>query len=81
MSMSDSERSILGVTWRTWADLWRANKSHLRWIIGAGVLVNLLGLSLPIFSSIVYDRIIGNGAFAWRSAWCSRSSCARHGRS
>ncbi len=65
--MSDSERSILGVTWRTWVDLWRANKSHLRWIVGAGVLVNLLGLSLPIFSSIVYDRIIGNGAFA--SLW------------
>jgi ATP-binding cassette subfamily B protein/ATP-binding cassette subfamily C protein LapB len=55
------------IVWRVWADLWRANRSHLVWTLVAGVLINLLGLALPVFSSIVYDRIMGNGAFA--SLW------------
>lgn len=61
-----AERAV-ALGWRVWRDLWRANRVHLGWILGAGVLVNLLGLTLPLFSSIVYDRIIGNGAFA--SLW------------
>jgi ABC-type bacteriocin/lantibiotic exporter with double-glycine peptidase domain len=72
--MSTAEAAAAGggpapqaVAWRAWLDLWRANRVHLRWIVVAGVLVNGLGLTLPLFSSIVYDRIIGNGAYA--SLW------------
>jgi len=50
--------------WRNWADLWRANREHLRWLLLAGLLINVLGLVIPLFTIIVYDRVVGNAAYA-----------------
>ena len=62
-----AEEQARARAWRLWRDLWRANRRPLRWILLAGMLINVLGLTLPLFSNIVYDRIIGNGASA--SLW------------
>lgn len=37
------------------------HKHKLLEILACGVLVNLFGLTLPLFSSFVYDKILGNG--------------------
>jgi ATP-binding cassette subfamily B protein/ATP-binding cassette subfamily C protein LapB len=42
----------------------RRHRGKLLEILACGVLVNLFGLSLPLFSSFVYDKIIGNGITA-----------------
>jgi len=42
----------------------RANRRHVPVIMLGGLMVNLIGLLVPMFSMIVYDRIIGNDAFA-----------------
>jgi ABC-type bacteriocin/lantibiotic exporter with double-glycine peptidase domain len=39
----------------------RRHKSKLLEIFCCGILVNLFGLTLPLFSSFVYDKVLGNG--------------------
>lgn len=53
--------------WTAWSHVWRANRGHLVSMLIAGLLVNIVGLTLPLFTTIIYDRIVGNGAFA--SLW------------
>lgn len=53
--------------WVAWVNVWRANIGHVHQILLAGFVINVLGLTLPLFSSIVYDKIIGNNALA--SLW------------
>jgi ABC-type bacteriocin/lantibiotic exporter with double-glycine peptidase domain len=38
----------------------RANRRHLADLMLAGLVVNTLALSLPLFSMLVYDRAVGN---------------------
>lgn len=57
----------LGQAWLAWRNLWRANRRHLLSLFLAGLTINVLGLTVPVFTSIVYDKIIGNGALA--SLW------------
>jgi ABC-type bacteriocin/lantibiotic exporter with double-glycine peptidase domain len=42
----------------------RANRRHVHVLLTGGFVLNLLGLLVPMFSMIVYDRIIGNDAYA-----------------
>lgn len=37
------------------------HKGKLLEIFSCGILINLFGLTLPLFSSFVYDKILGNG--------------------
>ncbi len=37
------------------------NKGKLLEIFACGIMVNLFGLTLPLFSSFVYDKVLGNG--------------------
>jgi ABC-type bacteriocin/lantibiotic exporter with double-glycine peptidase domain len=60
-------RVNLRAAWQAWRHVWKANRVHLRELLAAGLLINLLGLALPLFSAIVYDKIMGNGATA--SLW------------
>ena len=53
--------------WQAWRNVWRANRSHLGGILLAGVLINVFTMVLPLFTIIVYDRIIGNSAYS--SLW------------
>ena len=39
----------------------RSHKSKLLEIFFCGIMVNLFSLTLPLFSSFVYDKILGNG--------------------
>lgn len=54
-------------SWQAWRNVWRANRAHVAGLLLAGVAINLFTLVLPFFTIIVYDRIIGNGAYA--SLW------------
>jgi ATP-binding cassette subfamily B protein/ATP-binding cassette subfamily C protein LapB len=53
--------------WQAWVNVWRANRSHVGGLLVAGVAVNAFTLVLPLFTIIVYDRIIGNSAYS--SLW------------
>jgi ATP-binding cassette subfamily B protein/ATP-binding cassette subfamily C protein LapB len=44
----------------TYLSLLRAYGSRFVEIIVAGILVNLLGLLMPVYSRLVYDKVIGN---------------------
>ena len=39
-----------------------ANKRHILELLGAGLLVNVFLLVFPLYSQIVYDKLIGNGS-------------------
>lgn len=40
------------------------HKKRFMEIFGAGLLINLFGLVLPLFASFVYDKVLGNGITA-----------------
>ena len=39
-----------------------ANKRHILELLGAGLIVNVFLLVFPLYSQIVYDKLIGNGS-------------------
>lgn len=59
--------STAASVWTALRNVWRANKRHIVVLLVAGVVINILSLLIPVFSIIVYDKIIGNGAYA--SLW------------
>jgi ATP-binding cassette subfamily B protein/ATP-binding cassette subfamily C protein LapB len=65
MTISVSQGAHQGL--QAWRNVWRANRSHIGGIFLAGLLINLFTMILPLFTIIVYDRIIGNSAYS--SLW------------
>lgn len=61
-----SNRSAASV-WLALRNVWMANRQHVVVLLVAGVAINILSLIIPVFSIIVYDKIIGNAAYA--SLW------------
>jgi ATP-binding cassette subfamily B protein/ATP-binding cassette subfamily C protein LapB len=61
-----SSRSAASV-WLALRNVWMANRQHVVVLLIAGVGINILSLIIPVFSIIVYDKIIGNAAYA--SLW------------
>jgi ATP-binding cassette subfamily B protein/ATP-binding cassette subfamily C protein LapB len=53
--------------WLALRNVWQANRRHVLVLMIAGVVINILSLLIPVFSIIVYDKIIGNSAYA--SLW------------
>jgi len=60
-------RDAVRQSWRAWRNVWRANNRQIGVLLLAGLIINCLTLALPIFTIIVYDKIIGNAAFS--SLW------------